>query len=64
MASYEDLAQCVINGDRDKVKDITKSLIDEGKDPLEIINKGLIGGMSIVGERFKNDEMFVPEVLM
>jgi 5-methyltetrahydrofolate--homocysteine methyltransferase len=64
MASYEDLAQCVINGDREKVTEITKSLIDEGKDPLEIINKGLIGGMSVVGARFKNDEMFVPEVLM
>lgn len=64
MASYEDLVQCVINGDREKVTDITKNLIDEGKDPLEIINNGLIGGMSVVGARFKNDEMFVPEVLM
>jgi len=64
MASYEDLAQCVISGDREKVKVITTSLIDEGKDPLEIINEGLLGGMSVVGARFKNDEMFVPEVLM
>jgi 5-methyltetrahydrofolate--homocysteine methyltransferase len=64
MASYEDLAQCVISGDRDKVKGITTTLIDEGKDPLEIINRGLIGGMAVVGARFKNDEMFVPEVLM
>jgi len=64
MASYEDLAQRVISGDREKVTEITKSLIDEGKDPMEIINKGLIGGMSVVGARFKNDEMFVPEVLM
>ena len=33
-------------------------------DPLEIIDRGLISGMNVVGTRFKNGEMFVPEVLM
>lgn len=64
MVGYEDLAQCVIDGDQKKVEDITKSLINAGNDPLEIVNKGLIGGMSVVGALFKNDEVFVPEVLM
>jgi len=64
MASLESLAECVINGEREKVQAITKSLVDEGKDPLEIINQGLIAGMSVVGARFKNEEIFVPEVLM
>ena len=53
MASLESLAECVINGEREKVQAITKSLVDEGKDPLEIINQGLIAGMSVVGARFK-----------
>jgi 5-methyltetrahydrofolate--homocysteine methyltransferase len=43
---------------------VTQALIDEGSAPLDIINLGLIAGMNIVGSRFKNGEMFVPEVLM
>ena len=39
-------------------------MVDAGTAPLEIINDGLIAGMNIVGARFKNGEMFVPEVLM
>ncbi|MFC2062880.1 corrinoid protein, partial [Chloroflexota bacterium] len=38
--------------------------LSEGADPHVIITKGLIGSMSIVGERFKNGDMFIPEVLM
>lgn len=64
MARFEDLAQCVIKGDQESAQKVTKSLIDEGKEPLEIVNQGLIGGMSVVGTRFKDDDMFVPEVLM
>lgn len=62
--SYKELCAEVVNGDEDKVKEITKELIDAGNDPLEIINEGLIAGMNIVGPRFKSGEMFVPEVLM
>lgn len=64
MAVLEDLAQSVIEGDIDRVKDLTGSLLDLGTDPLEIINQGLIAGMNVVGARFKAGEMFVPEVLM
>jgi len=62
--SYEDLCNAVINGDEDKVKELTQKMLDAGNKPLDIINKGLIAGMDIVGPRFKNGEMFVPEVLM
>jgi 5-methyltetrahydrofolate--homocysteine methyltransferase len=44
--------------------EVTKSLLDSGVDPLDVINKGLIAGMDRVGVLFKNNEMFVPEVLM
>ncbi len=60
----EDLRQGVIKGDEQGVKDLTQKLIDEGLEPLEIINNGLIAGMSVVGDRFKKAEMYVPEVLM
>ncbi|MDD2497460.1 MAG: corrinoid protein [Desulfitobacteriaceae bacterium] len=64
MAGFEELSKGVIGGNQAKVKELTQRLIDEGAEPLEIINQGLIAGMSIVGARFKNGEMFVPEVLM
>jgi 5-methyltetrahydrofolate--homocysteine methyltransferase len=64
MATYDDLAQSVIEGNADRVKDLSKSLLDAGNNPLEIINQGLIAGMNVVGARFKAMEMFVPEVLM
>ena len=64
MATYEELAQSVIAGQREQVKDLVTSLIEAGNSPLEIVNEGLIGGMNVVGVRFKAGDMYVPEVLM
>ncbi|AFV10607.1 trimethylamine corrinoid protein 1 [Thermacetogenium phaeum DSM 12270] len=64
MAGFEDLSQAVLEGDEARVVEVTKSLLDSGVDPLDVINKGLITGMDRVGVLFKNNEMFVPEVLM
>ncbi|MHB8074346.1 cobalamin-binding protein [Desulfosporosinus fructosivorans] len=64
MANFEELSQSVISGNLTKVKKLTQALIDEGVSPLDIINQGLIAGMSVVGARFKNGEMYVPEVLV
>ncbi|ATW24332.1 cobalamin B12-binding domain-containing protein [Candidatus Formimonas warabiya] len=64
MANFEELSKWVIAGNMIKVKELTQALVDEGSAPLDIINQGLIAGMSVVGARFKNGEMFVPEVLM
>ncbi|AFV10916.1 dimethylamine corrinoid protein 1 [Thermacetogenium phaeum DSM 12270] len=64
MAIFQDVANAVIGGDIERVKGLIKDLLDSGKDPLEIIDQGLIAGMDEVGVRFKAGEMFVPEVLM
>ncbi|MFZ5945618.1 MAG: cobalamin B12-binding domain-containing protein [Bacillota bacterium] len=64
MANFEPLNQSVISGRLAQVKEQTQALVDAGVDPLGIINKGLIAGMNVVGARFKNGDMFVPEVLM
>lgn len=64
MSDYQNLSQFVIAGKEAQVKEITKQLVDAGNNPLDIINQGLIAGMNVVGARFKNGEMFVPEVLM
>lgn len=62
--SYQELCDAVVRGDEARVKELTQKFVEGGNDPLEIINEGLIAGMNIVGPRFKNGEMFVPEVLM
>ncbi|MDN5361824.1 MAG: hypothetical protein PWP70_871 [Moorella sp. (in: firmicutes)] len=64
MASFDELSQAVFDGDEAQVVEVTKSLLSSGADPLDVINKGLIAGMDRVGVLFKNNEMFVPEVLM
>ena len=46
------------------VKEMVQQAIDEGIAPEEILTEGLISGMNVVGEKFKNNEVFVPEVLV
>ncbi|HBW37761.1 MAG TPA: cobalamin-binding protein, partial [Desulfosporosinus sp.] len=64
MSSFNELADAVLNGNFQKVKEITLEMIDSKVDPLRIINEGLIAGMNIVGVRFKAEDMYVPEVMM
>lgn len=46
------------------VKELTQQAIDEGIDIQEILNKGLLAGMDVVGVRFKTGEFFIPEVII
>jgi 5-methyltetrahydrofolate--homocysteine methyltransferase len=64
MADLQALAEALIVGNRDKVRELTQAALDEGVSPETIINEGLIAGMSVVGEKFKNNEFYVPEVLI
>ena len=64
MADLQAIAEALIKGDRDTVVELTRKALDEGTAPGEILENGLIAGMSVVGERFKNNEIYVPEVLI
>ncbi|MGC9317559.1 MAG: corrinoid protein [Armatimonadota bacterium] len=64
MADLQALAEAVINGQKEEAEQLTDEAIDEGVRPGEIINEGLIAGMNVVGEKFKNNEYYVPEVLI
>ena len=64
MADLQTLAEALIRGDRDTVLALTKQALDEGVSPKEILEKGLIAGMDVVGKRFKANEVYVPEVLI
>lgn len=63
MALYEELQENIIAGQKDKVKEMVNTLLDSGNAPIEIISEGLISSMSIVGQKMKSGEMFIPEVL-
>jgi len=64
VADFEALGQAIIECDAAKAAELTQKHVDEGVKPSEIINKGLISGMNVVGDRFKKGDMYVPEVMM
>jgi len=64
MADLQGIASALIAGKRDDVAAKVKEAMGEGVDPAQILNEGLIAGMSVVGEKFKNNEFYVPEVLI
>lgn len=64
MFDYEELATALINGKAPVVKDLTNKALEAGETPQDILNKGLVAGMNVVGVRFKNNEFYVPEVLI
>ncbi len=64
MSNFDALSNAVISGNVNQVVESTKAAIAAGTPPIDIINKGLIAGMNVVGARFKAGDMFVPEVLM
>lgn len=51
-------------GDATGVKELTEKAIEEGIQPETILNQGLVAGMDVVGDKFKNNEIFIPEVLI
>ena len=54
-----------VQGGKSKiVKDLVQKAIDEGANVEEILNDGLLAGMSVIGEKFKNNEIYVPQVLI
>lgn len=63
MTEYAELQSSIILGQRDVATRLVNALIDEGKEPQEIINEGLTHGMAVVGGKFKTGEMFIPEVI-
>src|SRR5262245_111832 len=61
---YPKIARALILGDRDTVGHMTRAGLDGGLDPKQIIFKGLIPGMDVVGEKFRRNEYYVPQVLL
>lgn len=57
------MTESLIAGKVDEVANLTKEALDTGLSPQDILEQGLLAGMDVVGQRFKANEMFIPEVL-
>jgi len=64
MADYALMNQCLYEGKAKEVEKMTRDALDEGRSVQEVLNDGLIAGMSVVGEDFKHNILYVPEVLI
>jgi len=64
MADLNEMSLMVQKGNFKEVERLTKEALDENQAPSTVLEQGLIAGMNVIGERFKRNECFVPEVLL
>ena len=64
MSKINEISAAVEAGKAKVIAGLVEEAIQEGCDALEILNVGMIGAMGVVGEKFKNNEIFVPEMLV
>ncbi len=64
MSVINEISAFVQAGRRKNVKDLCEAALSDGHSAKEILNEGLIAGMMAIGERFKKNEVYVPEVLI
>ena len=64
MGVLEDLRQSIISGDREKSRALTEQARSEGVATREIVVDGIAVAMGVVGEKFRANEFFVPELLI
>ena len=64
LSLLESLAQFVIEGNAQKAKETTDEGTGHRAPVADIINKGLVAGMQVVGQKFKCNEFYIPEVLI
>lgn len=64
MSILTDISDSLQRGKAKVVKELVQQAIDSGLDAKTVLEEGLLSGMSVIGEKFKNNEVFVPEVLV
>lgn len=60
----KNLADAIVDGDAQAAKSFTEEALEKKISAEDILNQGLVRGMNIVSDRFKNNEIFIPEVLV
>ena len=64
MADFNGMQGALVSCDKDQLVELVNAALAENTPASDILNKGLIAGMDIVGEKMENGDMFIPEVLM
>jgi len=64
MSIFEEISSFMQQGRAPKVKELVEKALADGEGAKAILEDGLLSAMSIVGEKFKNNEVYVPEVLI
>ncbi|MBQ0059299.1 MAG: corrinoid protein [Lachnospiraceae bacterium] len=64
MSKLNELADLVTEGENEEVEELVKACIEDGIDPLEILNVGLVEPINVLGEQFRLGEIYVPELLI
>lgn len=64
MDLLDQISENLQKGDVESVQTLTRQALDKNLDPKEILDRGLIAGMAVVGEKFKVHDIFLPDVLL
>jgi 5-methyltetrahydrofolate--homocysteine methyltransferase len=64
MFNFQEISDALIEGNAKRVAELTNIAIGEKVPPKEILEKALLPGLNVIGIRFKNNECFVPEVMV
>ena len=64
MTDLAALSEGVVTGDAEKVEELTREALDGGMAPIEVLNDGLVKGMDVIGEKFKNYEVYLPGLIV
>jgi corrinoid protein of di/trimethylamine methyltransferase len=60
---HEQLKQSIVDQDPDAVLEAVNKALADGMDPREVIDKGLLPGLNVIGEQFECEDIFLPELM-
>jgi len=64
MDVFQKISAAIQSGDRDAAAGLTREAMDGNMDPAEVLKKGLVAGMDVVGTKFRDGDIFIPQVLI
>ena len=64
MSIMQEISEALQKGKAKVVAELVQKALDDGENPEIVLNEGLLAGMSVIGDKFKNNEVYVPEVLI
>jgi 5-methyltetrahydrofolate--homocysteine methyltransferase len=64
MPILSEIAESLQRGEDDRVHELVREALEARVPPIDVLNRGLIAGMNVVGEQFRQREIFLPDVLL